>query len=281
MLSIFSAGSLFAQDSASDEPSGGETQTSTERLDFYPLDLAVDSEGTTYVADLNLHGVWRWKGGEISKFFEGESKYRTPLYAPRCVAVDGEGHVYVGDSATREIYKVEAGEAKPLTNGAIGIPIDMAFMPDGSIVVADLELRRLVLVPAGGGAPKTIAENNPRGVCVDDNGLIWVVSQDPQQLQTVKLDGEVQVVVKSRIFQFPHQVAVDSEGTAYITDGYKAAIWRVRDGGEPEVWAEGAPLVNPVGITIVGESVRVVDPRARKVVDFDQNGEPSVVFEIK
>ncbi|MEM8733287.1 MAG: NHL repeat-containing protein [Planctomycetota bacterium] len=256
-------------------------------LPLYPLDLAVAGDGTVYVVDLNLHGVWRWKDGELSVLFEGSPQYRTPLNAPRCIAIDVDGSVLVGDSATREIYRFDKdGKPQPITNGKIGVPMDLAVAKDGTIYVADLELRRLFRIPPGTGDVEEVAKNNPRGVSVDAKGQIWVVSQDKEQLQVLGSDGSADAVVSTREFQFPHQVAVLDDGTALVTDGYAKALWRVKPDGKPEKVLEGKPLDNPVGITRAGDDLMLVDPRVRKVFRIEvaedgSLGELQEVFEVK
>ncbi|MFN3189535.1 MAG: NHL repeat-containing protein [Aureliella sp.] len=273
---------------AQDAPKQGEGKPAlTPKLPLYPLDVAVDKDGTIYVVDLNLHGVWRWKDGALSVFFEGSPQYRTPLNAPRCIAIDVDGSVLVGDSATREIYRFDdSGEPKPITGGKIGVPMDLAVAKDGTIYVADLELRRLFRIPAGTGDVEEVAKINPRGVSIDGEGQVWVVSQNTEQLQKVAEDGKAEPVVATREFQFPHQVAVLDNGDAYVTDGYAKAVWRIKQGGKPEKVVEGGPLDNPVGIAQVEGGLMIVDPRVRKVFKIEVGddgsvGEPKEMFEIK
>ncbi len=251
------------------------------RLPLYPLDVAVADDGSIYVADRNLPGVWKWQSGELSVFYQGSPKYRTPLNAPRCIAIDNDGTVLVGDSSTREVYRVKAGqEPEPITGGVIGIPMDLAVAKDGTIYVADLELRYLMKIPAGGSTVERIASVNPRGVFVDQDQQVWVVSQDSAQILKVAGDGQVEKVVDKRTFEFPHQMVVDESGTAFVTDGYQKAIWKLPAGGEPEAWVKGDPLDNPVGIALAGDKLLVVDPRARAVFEIDSSGAISEKFKI-
>ncbi|GIX00638.1 MAG: lipoprotein [Pirellulaceae bacterium] len=262
---------------------GQEPVKVTPRLPVYPLDAAVAPDGTVYVVDRNLPGVWQWKAGELTVFFQGSPKYRTPLNAPRCVTVTPEGLVLVGDSATREVYRLpEPNKAEPITGGKIGIPMDLALASDGSLYVADLELRTLYKIPAGQSAPEMIAQVNPRGVFVDDQDRVWVVSQNAEQLIIVSDDGKIQPVVKTRVFDFPHQVYVDDAGVAYVTDGYKKAVWKVSADGKPELLFSGPPLDNPVGLTATEDGqLVVVDPRAQAVFKFAPGEKPTVWFKIE
>ncbi len=176
---------------------------------IYPLDTVVTASGDAIVVDRNLPGLRSYKGDQLSILVQGSKKFREPLNAVRCIAMDNNGKILIGDSATREIYRLDdTGQPQPLTGGAIGTPMDIAVRKDGSIMVADLETRSLMRVSADGKEVKTIAKVNPRGLFVDTQDRVWVVSQDPQQLQIVSDAGQSKAVVDKRTFDFPHQVVV-------------------------------------------------------------------------
>ena len=66
-----------------------------------------------------------------------------------------------------------------------------------------------------------------------------------------------------------------------MTDGYGKAIWKVASGQAPQKVFQGEPLVNPVGISLMGNEWIVTDPRAAKVFKFDSGNQPSVLVEVK
>ena len=238
----------------------------TSEIANYPLDTVVNKEGDAFVVDRNLPGLWRRHGEQVEVFLRGSKRFREPLYAARCVALDKDGKLLVGDSSTREIYRIDdQNKPQPLTGGAIGIPMDIAVRADGTLMVADVETRSLLRVSADGKEVKAVAQVNPRGVFVDNKDQVWVVSQDAKQLQIVDDAGKSKVIVDKRVFEFPHQVVVNSQGQAFVSDGYKKAIWRVVEGSAPELVVSGAPLDNPVGLALVDDQVVVTDPRARQV----------------
>jgi len=248
----------------------------------YPLSIAVAESGKLYIADRNLPGVWQIDGSDLSTLFKGSILFRTPLNAVRCVALDKNGSVLAGDSATREVYRLgEDVEPTPLTDGGIGIPMGIAVDSKGQLLVADLELHRIWKVPAQGGKPEQLAEvQAPRGVCIDDDDNLWVVSHGKDQIVRVSPSGEVETVVKGRPFQFPHTIVVGKDKTAYVCDGYAKAIWKVPLGGKPAKWVSGEPLVNPVGLARHGDGLLVVDPRANAVFEIDAAGK-STKLELK
>ena len=269
--------------SATQQDSFGQEKSSlAPSLPLYPLDAVVDNDGNVFVVDRNLHGIWKYAGDQLSIFYEGSPKFRTPMNAPRCIAIDKDGSLLVGDSATRDIYRVNAqGEAKPITGGKIGVPMDIAVSSDGTIFVADAELYRLVKIPPGKTEPELVANVNPNAVFVDSNDKVWVISKTAKQIQIVKDDGSTEVVVSDRTFRYPNQIVVKADGTAFISDGYSKAIWKIPEGGKPEIVVQGAPLDNPVGLALYGEDVIVTDPRARKVFKLGVDSKLTPWIEIK
>lgn len=245
----------------------------------YPLAVATHGE-SIYVADRNLHAVWKIEGGKPSVFCRGEKKLRTPLNAPWCVAVDAEGRVLVGDSATREVYRIEDGKPVPLTKGAIGIPLGIAIDRSGDLLVSDLELHRIVKVTLSGDAPHTEKYADvpaPSGVYLDSEDRLWVVSRRDDTLLRVSPDRKVEVIVAGRPLQFPHAVVLDREGTPYLSDGYGQSIWKVDSDGKASKWVSGEPLVNPVGMAWQDDKLLVADPRAKAIFQIDPQGKISTV----
>lgn len=241
----------------------------------YPLDVAVDSSGAVFVADRNLPGLWRVQDGKLGEFFKASKQFRTPLAAVRCVAVDGDGHVLAGDSSTRDVYRFdESGKPTALTGGKIGIPMSLAVGSSKDIFVADLELHCIWRIPAAGGKPEKFADvKAPRGISFDGEGRLWVVSHGDNQLVRLTADAKQEIVVKGRPFQFPHDVAIDDDGVAYVSDGYAKSIWKVADGKQPEKWITGAPLDNPVGVCWHDKMLWVSDPRAKCIFQAAPGGE--------
>ena len=252
---------------------------------LYPLAVAVAPDSTLYVVDRDLPGVWAVKGGERTVFHQASKTFRTPLNAPRCVAVDGDGRVLVGDSATRDVYRlsVDGKEAVPLTKGAIGIPAALAVAADGTIYVSDLETQRIWAMPTGGSDdPEEFAVVAAvRGLGFDADGRLLAVTTLTNPILRYPTAGDDRgaetVLVPGRPFRLPHHLAVGPDGTLYVTDNYSVGVWRVPVGGdgygEPELFAKGAPLAAPVGLTwdATGETPRLIvaDPRAKRLFAVD------------
>ena len=241
---------------------------------LYPLSVAVAGDDAVLVADRMLPGLLKLQDGKVEVFFQGKKTFRTPLNAVRAVAVASDGTVYAADSATRDVFKFVDGQPVPLTQGKIGIPVDIAFDPSGDLFVSDLETQRIWRVPAAGGEPKEVARlAAPRGLFVDRAGRLWAVAASGEQpLVRIAADGSIEPVVKERVFEFPHDVVVADDGTAYVSDNYARAVWKVAADGTATKWITGEPLKGPVGLAIRAGKVLIADPQAKAVWEADSEG---------
>ena len=241
---------------------------------LYPLSVAVAGDDAVLVADRMLPGLLTIGAGKVEVFFQGKKTFRTPLNAVRAVAVAADGTVHAADSATRDVFKFVDGQPVPLTQGKIGIPVDIAFDPSGDVFVSDLETQRIWRVPAGGGEPKEVAQlAAPRGLFVDPKGQLWAVAASGEQpLVRIAADGTIEPVVKDRVFEFPHDVVVADDGTAYVSDNYARAVWKVAADGTATKWITGEPLKGPVGLSLRGGKLLIADPQAKAVWEADREG---------
>lgn len=247
--------------------------TTREASKVYPIDGLVDQSGAVWIVDRNKPGVWQYQAEQLKLEVQGSNKFRQPLNAVRCLAISPSGELALGDPATREVYRKDpSGQWKPTINAVVGIPMDLAFLSDGTLLIADVERRVLWKQSAAGTNPEILAKVNPRGVFVDHADRIWVVSQDEQQLVRVSKDGQVEPIVSKRTFDFPHQVVVNSKDQIWVSDGYRKGIWSWKIGEEPKLVVSGDPLQNPVGLFLVDDQPAIVDPHAQAVFKLTENG---------
>lgn len=247
----------------------------------YPLVSAVAKNGTIYVADRMLPGIWKIKESKAAVFHQASKKFRTPLNAVWCVTFDSKGRLLAGDSATREVYRFDKdGKPQPLTKGKIGIPISIAADGKGSLYVSDLETQRIWKLSEDGGEPKEFAViAGPRGLTVDDKGRLWAINSGKNQIVRFTPDGKSEPVVKGRAFRFPHSIVVPKEGIAYVTDGYGKCVWKIAEGQKPVKLVEGKPFDNPVGLVMGKNGLLVTDPRANALINVTADGKTKVVVQ--
>jgi hypothetical protein len=199
----------------------------------------------------------------------------------RCLAIDHQGKLLAGDTATREIYRFdENNQPQPLTKGGVGMPMSLAVAKDGTIYAGDIEIQRVVKIPAEGGKPEIIAEvTAPRGMTIDDEGRLWVVSHGKDSVIRLSADGKQRdVIVEGREpFQFQHHIVLGKDGEAYVADGYAKTIWKVKQGEKPEPFVAGEPLSNPVGLAWWKDALLIVDPRTKSVYRRTPDGKLETV----
>jgi sugar lactone lactonase YvrE len=251
---------------------------------MYPLAAAVGQDGTVFVADRDLPGVWKFTEGKWSVYFQGSKKFRTPLNAVRCLAIDHEGKLLAGDSSTREIYRFDdAAQPQPLTKGNVGIPMAIAVGKDGTIYASDIEIQRIVRIPAAGGEPTEVTElAATRGLTLDSEGKLIAVCHGKNAILRLSVDGkEREVLLEGRPFQFSHHVVVGAAGELFIADGYAKTIWKVEGKNAPVALHAGEPLKNPVGLALKGAELLIVDPHMKAVYRKTGDGPLAVLGESK
>ena len=245
----------------------------------YPLAVAVGKE-TVFVADRDLPGIWKFADNKWSIYFHGSKKFRTPLNAVRCLAIDHEGKLLAGDSATREIYRFDgAGQPQPLTKGNVGIPMAITVASDGTIFASDIEIQRIVRIPATGGEPEPIVEVAAvRGLTIDSEGRLIAVCHGKNAVLRISTDGKEQsVLVEGRPFQFSHHVVIGADEELYIADGYAKTIWMVEPTKAPVAFIAGDPLKNPVGIAIHDGHLLIADPHVKAVFKRAADGKLDIL----
>lgn len=272
-LSLLGNGVIQAQDTGSPKAAVPSAGTIREASKVYPLDGLVDKSGAVWIVDRNKPGLWLYQSEQLKLDTQGSNKFRQPLNAVRCLAVSPTGEIALGDPATREVYRKDSsGQWKGTVNAVIGIPVDLAFLSDGTLLVADLERRVLWKQTTPGSNPEILASVNPRGVFVDHADRIWVISQDESQLIRIAKDGQVEPIITKRTFEFPHQVVVNSKDQIWVSDGYRKGIWSWKLGEEPKLIVSGEPLQNPVGLFLVDDQPAIVDPHAQAVFKLTETG---------
>ena len=177
------------------------------------------SDGSLYIADkgnnrvrkVAPNGVISTIAGNGTAGYNGDEIAATTarLNAPYDVTLDSAGNIYIADYTNNRVRMIDpsgqihtfAGTGQPTANGDGGpadeaglfLPADIQFLPDGGMVVSEVNNNRVRLIQDGivttlagtgqfgyvgdGGPPAFSTWNRPAATAVDAQGNIWVVDR--------------------------------------------------------------------------------------------------------
>ncbi|MGH8999160.1 MAG: hypothetical protein ACRDY7_07190 [Acidimicrobiia bacterium] len=196
-----------------------------------PRTVAVDNLGDIYFTDTDNHMIRKVNpatGVVVNVAGTGTDgdgdgagvALLSELRRPHGVAVDNSGHVYVADSPNHRIRKVTlatgqvetvagtgksgfSGDGGPATEAKLDRPRFLIVAPDGSLIIADTDNRRIRRVDlagiistiagtgatgySGDGGPATgAALDDPRGLALDSAGNLYVSNAEGSPRPTVR-----------------------------------------------------------------------------------------------
>lgn len=248
-----------------------------------PSGVAVDSDGNIYIADtdnncirkVDTNGIITTIAGNGTPGYSGDDgpAVDAELDHPSGVAVDSDGNIYIADTENNRIRKIDgitgiistvAGEEAQLNS-----PYEVAFDTEDNIYIADTHNSRICKIDTN-GAITTVA-----GKGTFDFGGFGGYSGDGGPAVEAELN-------------WPHGVAVDSDGHIYIADSINNRIRKVDSktgiistiaGGEEIGYAgDGGPaaearLWQPEGITVdTGGNICIADSFNNRIRNIDANG---------
>lgn len=183
---------------------GGDLTTVTETADL-PGGLGWLPDGSLLVVYMTQRCVMRWYGQELA-LYANLSKYAS--FHCNDMIVDKVGRIYIGNFG----YDLHGGAAqRPAeiimvdTDGDIGVFSKTVIFPNGCVItpteneliVAETFAHRLTSFELGAdGKLKSsrlwadLVEATPDGICLDENGMIWVASPVTHEAIQVQQGGE-------------------------------------------------------------------------------------------
>jgi sugar lactone lactonase YvrE len=197
----------------------------------YPYGVAVDANGTVYIADyanarvrkVDTLGMISTVAGTGAPGFSGDSGQAmlAQISYPYGVAVDAAGDVYLSDSGNQRIRKVSAAGVISTVagNGTAGFSGD-------------------------GGAATNAELNAPFGIAVDGKGTLYIADVQNMRVRKVTAAGVISTAAGTGVAGFtgdggaaasaqlkePNGVAVDAGGNVYVADLGNARVRKVAAG---------------------------------------------------
>ncbi len=250
--------------------SGDGGQATSAQL-HSPNAVALDGAGNLYIAEYGnnrirkvtvANGVITTVAGNGTAGYSGDGGQATSaeLNAPTLAVVDGAGNIYIADRGNSRIRKVTvatgvittaagngvagySGDGGQATSAELNLPQGIALDGSGNLYIADSSNNRIREANISSGVITTVAGNGTGGYAGDNGGAT-----------SAEISG-------------PYDVALDSAGNFYLSDGGNFRIRKVNigsgiittvagdgtigdsgDGGT----AMGAELNAPVGMAFDG-----------------------------
>lgn len=227
--------------------------------------------------------------------FSGSRRQR--FVRPAGISLQGE-LLAVADPGARALHLLDLARRQwrvvhAAGNGELGSPVDVAFLPDGRLVVSDSYRGALWLyddegTPLGRFGPDDL--QRPTGLFFDaDRARLWVVETAAHRLRAFDLDGHELLRVGERgvapgHFNFPIWIAAAPDGGLWVTDSLNFRLQRFDADGrfESEFGVAGdrpGEFARPRGLAADAEGrLFAVDALFDSVQIFDPSGQLLLVF---
>jgi sugar lactone lactonase YvrE len=130
-----------------------------------PMSIAVDSKGNIFIADIEVHWIWKLapSGGAPQRFVE--------VPAPGGMAIDSQDRLWVISNGNDQLLRIspEAKVEVVVAGRPFQHPNDVAIGPDGTAYVSDGYAKTIFKVAAD-GKPQAWIKGAP---LINPGGLAW------------------------------------------------------------------------------------------------------------
>ena len=245
-----------------------------DQASFYrPTGIAIDSNGTIYVAEVDNHLIRKiTPDSEVSVFAgsgkrgDRDGKGKNAVFnKPYSLAIDSDGSIYVTELGNHKIKKItpDAMVTTFAGNGKRG-------NRDGSLLYASFD--------------------RPSGIVINGKGNIYISDSNNNNIRVITKGGEVNLFAGSgkkgdedgngvaATFNNPMALAIDKKGNIFVADtgnykirmitkeGIVKTIAGSANGGDKDGFGNDAAFFSPRGITLdENNNIYVTDFHVHKI----------------
>ena len=229
-----------------------------------PINIAVDTQGTLYVANNGNSTVTEYRLGKTTP----SVTLSTSLVDPNGIAVDSKGTVYVtSGSSVGSCYVLEfpKGSTKPTVQvNGFGLPVGLAIDKDDNLYVGDATENVVWRVPKGSTTPTKLALAglaDPTGVAFNAANHLYVSNEDPANEGGDRVFGFVlgkntPFVTITADLNGPYTLGFENDGTLFVGNGSSnpgdISGYKKMNVDPFELFSSG--LGNPVGVAVYSAS---------------------------
>lgn len=208
-----SASGLIVSTFAGSTTAGTQDGTGTAATFRSPQGVAVDSNGTVYVADTDNHQIRKITSAGVVTTFAGISGSSgsgdgqgtaAEFYGPTGLALDASGNLYVADTQNHLIRKITPSGA---VTTVAGVALSPGFVD---------------------GPANSARFYGPRGIAVAGDGSIYVADSANNKVRKIfgtlvttlagNGAGSADGTGTGALFSQPDSIAIDSSGTLFVSD---------------------------------------------------------------
>jgi len=184
-----------------------------------PWDLAAGPEGKIYIAGQADAGQESSAGvftlaqdGSLSRVFEKSEVFTE-------IAVSPKGEIWLANYREDMLRKAGKSFVDSREIMQMGLPTDLAFGPDGIILVSLLARSKIVRVNPDKEKTETVVSNiaGPNALAVDAAGRVFIGSLELAAVLRFDPDGTLHAVAQGATS--PQALAIGADGTLYILNG--------------------------------------------------------------
>jgi sugar lactone lactonase YvrE len=188
-----------------------------------PINVAVDSSGTLYVANNGSSTVTEYPFGQTSP----SVTLSTSLVYPNGIAVDSAGTVYVTSGANvgnTYVLEFPKGATSPSAQvNGFGLAIGLSIDKNDNLYVADAHNNEVFEVAKGTTNPVNLGLSgldDPTGVAIDPSGDLYVTNEDAPRAVNAFHPGKTSPFLSiTDGIAGPYTLAFDSKGVLFVGNG--------------------------------------------------------------